>query len=162
MRNWTPLDQWQNGVSIMLEKTAGNILVFKLRAILLLEVDFNALNKIVFNNRILPTLESYNSITYKVIRERRAQSSIHIALNKKLVYDISNQMKKPSVVVSTDAANCYDRIAHPIASQAYQHFEVQLEYLVVLFSTIQTIKMYLRTSFRISADYYIASSLVPF
>ena len=63
----------------------------KLRAILLLEVDFNALNKIVFNNWTLPTLESTKAIPYKVIRGRRGQSLIHVVLNKKLVCNISNQ-----------------------------------------------------------------------
>ena len=91
----------------------------KLRAILLLEADFNALNKIVFNNQTLPTLESTKAIPYKVIRGRRGQSSIHIMLNKKLVCDILNQQKKPSVVISTDVANYYDRIVYPITSQAY-------------------------------------------
>jgi hypothetical protein len=91
--NQTPLDQWRSGVSIMLEKSAGNVQVSKLRAILLLEADFNALNKIVFNNRTLPSLEANGSIPYEIIGGRRGQSSLHVALNKKLVYDISNQQK---------------------------------------------------------------------
>ena len=75
----------------MLEKSAGNVQVSKLRAILLLEADFNVLNKIVFNNRILPLLEANGSIPYEIIGGRRGQSSLHVALNKKLVCDISNQ-----------------------------------------------------------------------
>ena len=86
----TPLERWQNRVSIILEKSTGNIQVSKLRAILLLEADFNALNKIVFNNRTISNLEASNSIPYEVIGGRRGQSSIHVALNKKLVCDISN------------------------------------------------------------------------
>ena len=41
----------------MLEKEAGNADVSKLRVILLLEADFNRLNKIVLNNRVLPISE---------------------------------------------------------------------------------------------------------
>ena len=41
----------------MLEKERGNINIAKLIAILLLEADFNELNKIIFNLRVLPTLE---------------------------------------------------------------------------------------------------------
>ena len=41
----------------MLEKERGNINIAKLRAILLLEADFNGLNKIIFNSRVLPALE---------------------------------------------------------------------------------------------------------
>ena len=86
----TLLERWQNRVLIMLEKSTGSIQVFKLRAILLLEADFNALNKIVFNNRTIFNLEASNSILYEVIGGRRGQSSIHMVLNKKLVCDISN------------------------------------------------------------------------
>ncbi len=40
------LERWSRGLSVMLEKTLGVMLVSKLRAILLMEADFNALNKI--------------------------------------------------------------------------------------------------------------------
>ena len=93
----------------MLVKLAGDVHASKLRAILPLEEDFNALNK-----------------TFEVIGGRRCQSSTHVALNKKLVYDIGSQHKKPAVVVSADTSNFYDRIAHPISSMAYQHFGLQL------------------------------------
>ena len=106
----------------MLEKSKGYINVRKLKAILLLEADFNTLNKIVFNTKLMPSLERTNSIPYEIIGERRGQSSLHVALNKKLVCDISNQQKQPMVVISANASNCYDRITHPIASQACQHF----------------------------------------
>ena len=108
----------------------------KLRTILLLEADINALNKIVFNGRVIPRIETAKTIPYEVISRRRGQSSLHVALNKKLVYNIGNQQKKLIVVVSADATNCYNRIAHPILSIAYQHFGLQLEYLLTLFRTI--------------------------
>ena len=75
----------------MLEKSVRNIQVSKLRAILILEADFNTLNKIVFNCRTLLALESKNTIPYEIIRGRRGQSSIHLALIKKLICDIGNQ-----------------------------------------------------------------------
>ena len=74
----------------MLEKSPGKILVSKLRAILLLEADFNALHKIIFNGRILPTLESKSLIPSEIMGGRKSQSSLYIALNKKLIADISN------------------------------------------------------------------------
>ena len=106
----------------MLVKSTGNVYVSKLRAILLLEVDFNALNTIVFNRRALPSIKASNTIPFEVIRGRRDFSSIHVALNKKLVYNIGNQHKKSIVVVSVDASNYYNRIAYSILSMVYQHF----------------------------------------
>lgn len=77
----------------MLEKSLSNFLAEKLRAILLLEVDFNALHKINFNSRLMPTLESSSAMTYKIIRGRRSQAATHLALSKNLIADISNTRK---------------------------------------------------------------------
>jgi len=74
----------------MLEKSKGYIDTIKLRAILLLEADFNALNKIVFNTKLMPSLERTNSIPYEIIGGRRGQSLIYVVLSKKLVSDIAN------------------------------------------------------------------------
>ena len=53
--------------------------------------------------------------------------------------------------------NCYNRIVHLFASLSNQHFRVQLEYLLVLFMIIQSIKMFLRTSYRVLKLYYTSS-----
>jgi len=78
----------------MLEKIVGNVDMAKLRAILLLEANFNRLNKIIFNNRVFPKLEQDKAIPTEVIGGRRGQSSMYAVLNKKIVVDISNQIKK--------------------------------------------------------------------
>ena len=74
----------------MLEKSPRNINVQKLRAILLLEADFYVLHKIVFNNRIIPTLEDASRIPHEIIDRRRIQLAIYLVLNKKLLVDITN------------------------------------------------------------------------
>jgi hypothetical protein len=45
-----PLARWSNGLMVLLEKVFGNIYIDKMRAICLLEVDYNWLNKYVFSN----------------------------------------------------------------------------------------------------------------
>ena len=47
------LERWSKGLSVMLEKMFGVRLVSKLRAILLMEADFNAMNKEVYGVRTL-------------------------------------------------------------------------------------------------------------
>ena len=47
------LERWSRGMSVMLEKTLGVTLVTKLRAILLMEADFNATNKILYGVRMM-------------------------------------------------------------------------------------------------------------
>ena len=56
------------GLSVMLEKVLGKLSVSKLRVILLLEANFNTLHKIIFNRRILPTLEKKHLIPYEIVR----------------------------------------------------------------------------------------------
>ena len=103
----------------MFEKSPEQISVSKLRAILLLEVDFNAVNKIVFNTRLLPTIERSGSIPTELVEGHYSQSSLHLALEKKLAANISNQMKRPSIIISTDVTNYYNHIAYPISSITY-------------------------------------------
>ena len=54
----------------MLEKIHNNISITKLHAILLLKVDFNALNKIIFKTHLIPSLEHKESIPHEIIGGR--------------------------------------------------------------------------------------------
>ena len=69
----------------MLEKIKGHINVAKIRAILLLEADFNGMNKITHKPRMFLRLEACGVIPYEVIGGRRGKYFQHVALNKKLV-----------------------------------------------------------------------------
>jgi hypothetical protein len=44
----SPFNRWQSGLSVMLEKQRGVYRVDKLRAILLMEADFNFYNGLMF------------------------------------------------------------------------------------------------------------------
>ena len=46
-------EKWARGLSVMLDKNAGVALVTKLRAILLMEADFNFHNTLIFGTRML-------------------------------------------------------------------------------------------------------------
>ena len=94
------------------------------------------MNKINFNNYLIPILEQLNAILYKVIERQWNQAAIYASLNTKLVSDISNQIKALLVVILVDASNCYDSIAHLLVGLTCRHFGLQLEYSLVLFSTI--------------------------
>ncbi len=52
-RTGCPPERWSYGLTVMLEKIAGLALVNKLRAILLMEADFNFHNKVIFGSRML-------------------------------------------------------------------------------------------------------------
>ena len=92
----------------MLEKSGGNVNVQKLQAILLLEADFNAMHKMIFNNRLMANIEAANAIPMEIIGGRRSQATTHLALDKKLIADIVNVRKLPTITMCADATNYYD------------------------------------------------------
>jgi len=70
IRNTTLLERWKNDTSIIREKKQNDISVSKLRAILLLEDDFNVVNKIIFKTRLILILKAKDLILKEIIREK--------------------------------------------------------------------------------------------
>ena len=56
----------------MLEKIEVNMNVQKLQDILLLEANFNTMNKVIYNNRLLRSIEVAEAILIEVISGRRS------------------------------------------------------------------------------------------
>ena len=67
LKNNTPLEIWKSRVSIIFKKVIWNINITKVRAILLLKADFDEMDKIIFNIRVITTLEYQKSIPYQII-----------------------------------------------------------------------------------------------
>jgi hypothetical protein len=115
------LERWSNGLSVMLEKIFGCLLITKLRSILLMEADFNVTNKVIYGVRMLANVRKYKLMPEEVYSERNRLSEVG-TLSKVLFYDIVRQLRRPAGLASVDADNCYDRIAHPMASMVFQSF----------------------------------------
>ncbi len=109
------LERWSNGLSVMLEKMFGVCLVSKLRAILLMEVDFNAMNKEVYGVWMLEEARKYKLILEEIFSKKNCMAD-NGGLAKPLFYNIVRQTRSPAAIASVDASNCYDRIAHAMAS----------------------------------------------
>ena len=84
-----------------------------------MEADFNAANKIVYGNRMLANARKYNLMPEDIFSERNRMADDG-GLANILFYDIVSQQRVPSGISSVDAANCYDRVAHSIASIVFQ------------------------------------------
>ncbi len=108
------LGQWATGLSVMLEKMFGVRLVSKHQVILLMEADFNAMNKEVYGVRMLEEARKYKLVPEEIfsVRNRTADDG---GLAKTLFYNIACQLRIPAAITSVDASNCYDRIAHAMA-----------------------------------------------
>ncbi len=64
------LEHWSRGSSVMLEKILGVTLVTKLRAVILMEADFNASNKIIYGVRMMGQARKYSMIPDEIYSEK--------------------------------------------------------------------------------------------
>jgi hypothetical protein len=125
----------------MLEKTLGVTLISKLRAILLMEADFNATNKIVYGDRLMKNVRKHNQMPEKIFNKKNRMAN-NGTLCKTLFYDISWQARVPAAIASVDASNCYDRIAHAIASFVFQAFGVPSTAIETMLGAIENMKIF--------------------
>jgi hypothetical protein len=68
-------------------------------------------------------------------------------LSKVLFYDIVQQLPHPAGLTLVNADNCYNRIAHPMASMVFQSFDVPTSVVKSILTTIQNMEFYLRTGY---------------
>ncbi len=70
LKNGIALERWANGLSVMLEKIFGVQLVSKFQADLLMEADFNAMNKEVYGVRMLEEARKYKLVPEEIFSEK--------------------------------------------------------------------------------------------
>jgi hypothetical protein len=76
-----PLARWGIGLTVLLEKIVGNNFVHKLRAICLLEADFNRINKVVFAKRMIGSALEINLIPGKCF-SKKSSNCINAVMTK--------------------------------------------------------------------------------
>lgn len=151
-RTGYPLKRWQNGLQVILEKKPGVVLVSKLRAILLMEADFNFGNKLYVGSRMVHNARlEIPSELYGGVRGRRVE---FMALSRRLLADILRQKRRAGAVASVDAQSCYDRITHSTASLCCQRWGVPNRIMETMLSTIQGMRFFLRTGYGDSHRFY--------
>ncbi len=112
------LDRWSKDISVMLGKFFGCSLITKLCSILLMEMDFNATNKVIYSIRMLHNMRKYKLMPEEIYSERNCLADDG-TLSKVLFYDIVQQLWCPAGLALVDSDNCYDCIAHPMASMVF-------------------------------------------
>jgi hypothetical protein len=117
-----------------------------------MEADFNATNKIVYGNRMMKNVCRFNRMPEEIFSEKNRMADDG-TLCKTLFYNITRQVRVPAVIASVDASNCYNRIAHAIASLVFQAFGVPATAIKTMLSTIENMKFFLRTGFGNSMSY---------
>ena len=128
----------------MLEKIAGVALVAKLRAILLIEADFNFHNKLIFGQRMMELARQHGMVPEEVYSEK-GKTAEDAILHQVLIYDLARQLRRPLPVASVDASQCYDRIAHAMASLTLRAYKVRQSSVLAMLHPIQNMECCLRT-----------------
>jgi len=150
--------RWQRGLTVMLEKKKGVILVNKLRAILLMEADFNYANKTIFGRRMMFFAEDRGEVADECSGSRALHDATEVALNRRLFCDIARQKRHSAAIGCVDLEQCYDRIAHSIASLGAQRWGVPIQAITCLLTTIQLMVFFLRTAHGDSDRFYSAAT----
>ena len=129
------------GLTAMIEEKPGATPLAKLRAVLLMEVDFNKSLKEVFGCLVMDSIRSSGRMKDEIFSEK-GRTSGDGALENVLVYDISRQGCITLGLASIDAANCYDSITHASGSLICQSLDVPLEAVESMLSAIQNMKFF--------------------
>ncbi|KAK1748959.1 hypothetical protein QTG54_000898 [Skeletonema marinoi] len=144
--------RWARGLSVMLEKIAGVALLTKLRAILLLEADFNQHNKLIFQHRML-ALARENGLIPEEIFSEKGKTAEDAILQQVLMYDIARITKRPLLVAQVDASQCYDRVAHAMAALTLRAYKVHNSSVLGMLRPLHCMEFYLRTGFGQSTSF---------
>ncbi len=136
-RRGLPLARWGIRLTVLLEKVAGNNFVHKLRAICLLEADFNWINKIIFAKRVLGMALANDLIPGECF-SKKGSNCINAVMTKVFICDESRIHHHNACIAGNDFCNCYDRTAHPIAAISLKCFGVPQPVINVLLKTMET------------------------
>ena len=150
--------RYQASINAMLLKKAGKTDVDSLRTIVLLEPDFNFMNK-KLGRDVMNYAEQHHLIAPEQFGSRKHHSSIDQVIIKTLFYDTLRIKRQDGYLCSNDAKSCYDRITHSIASLALQRVGLPTGPILSMFKSLQNMKHYLRTGYGISSSSYGKSLL---
>ena len=94
-----------------------------------------------------------NGMVPEEIYSKKGKTAEDAILQQALLYDIARQLRRPLLVASVDAAQCYDRIAHATAALTLRAYKVRKSSVECMLAPIQSMEYYLRTGYGESSTY---------
>ena len=153
-----PYNRWKTFLDIMSFKKSNSIQVNTLRTIVISEADWNASGRILITRKMMQQAESLHLLPPEHMGGRKNKKSITGALTKRLVIDNSRLLKKPLAIISTDAANCYDRMVHKFVSLACKKWGLSQNAMIALLQPLQQARHYTRTAYGDSKKYFVGEN----
>jgi len=142
------------GLQVILEKKVGAIHVDHLRAILLMEADFNAVMKLLIGHQMICNAIRNCTIPQECFGSLPEHTAIQVSLDRCLIGDVSQQRRSTLAVTSVNCLTCYDSVTHAPVSLACQWLGAPPSVLCTIFQMIQLMKFFLRTVYGDSTDFY--------
>ena len=127
---------WCNITDLAIEKQPGNFSVEKMRTIQLMATEFNTNNK-QLGRDMMNHAEACQILPEEHGGSRKGKQAVEQVLNKRLALDVTRQTRRAAGLVGTDAASCYDRMAHVPTSISMQRLGVKKGPVASLFRTLQ-------------------------
>ncbi len=101
---------------------------------------------------MLANTRKYRLMPEEVFSERNRLADDG-TLSKIIIFDIARQLRRPIGLALVDADNCYDWIAHPMASMVFQAFGVPTGPIRSMLTMLQEMRFFLRTGYGDSTGY---------
>ena len=143
----TPYKRWHSMVDIMAFKKRDNIKVSNIRSIIISEADWNAAGRVQVTRRLMKQAENHKLLPQEHMGGRKGRKSIDGVLTKRLVLDNSRISHTPLIIISTDAANCYDRMLHKYISFICIKWGLAVQVMIALLQPLQKATHHTRTAF---------------
>jgi hypothetical protein len=102
--------RWTVVHNFMLEKIPGIPLLNKLRVIHIYEADWSLIQRFYVAHKLSNIASNEKTVTMEQAGGRPGRSSIELATNRVLQYEIIRQQRLTAAVMYNDAKACYDRI----------------------------------------------------
>ncbi len=144
-RGRCPPDRWGHGLQVMLEKVAEAALVDKLWAILLMEANFNYMNRWVFGHKAINKMYAIGYIPEDQYSQKESTAE-DPSMDNCLTMDLSRQLQHPLATMSADVDKCYDHINHIIMSVLLLAIVGTIGNVIAMLHPIQTMKFFQRTA----------------
>jgi len=142
-----PYPRWSTYLDIMAFKKTNSIKIDTLRSIILSEADWNAAGRIYVTRKMMGQAEHLGLLPEEHLGGRKGRKSIDGAITKQLYLDNVRSTTTPTVILSTDAANCYDRMVHKYIAMMCSKWGLEKQVLKALLQPLQEARHFTRTSY---------------
>ena len=157
----SPLERWQQIVSVMIEKKAGNYQLHKLRTIHLFEADYNWLLGMIFGRRMVYGAETQNHLHEGQWGSRPGRSAHDALLHKILSYEVARLTRTPLATFDNDAKSCYDRIVMTFALMLCQKHGVPQSVCMMAAVSLLLAEYSIKTKYGVSTGTYSSTDEHP-